>query len=319
MDHLEAWRKGIGRKNPHPSAVPTNAERQRLLEVNHAAVRFYRRELFRARGAWAWKYLERSGASDVLQPTSAWLAGYAPDARSRLVDHLQSQRFDLDTIRRGGLGVQDAGGRLVDRFRDQLMFPARDDLLAVVGFVGLRKGSGGVYYTRSPQTQIHRRSRSLIGIAEQHDLFQAGAVPVLVSNPLDALAIERTSRLNARQWAAIPLSDTLLSAEQVRTLRAYAQADTVIVVLPDNGRAKARAEYLSDLPRAFRHVQAVELSTGHTPATLWRAGGERRLHHSLLDARPLSDYVARPGPPSRRYVREQFTEVEIDQPPTPGL
>jgi hypothetical protein len=47
-----------------------------------------------------------------------------------------------------------------------------------------------------------------VGVAEQLDLLSEGAVPLLVNDPLDALAIERISRLAIGRWAGIPQCDT---------------------------------------------------------------------------------------------------------------
>ncbi|GAB3934026.1 hypothetical protein GCM10029976_042390 [Kribbella albertanoniae] len=321
MDHIEAWKKGLGSRIPDPNAVPTAARLRQLLEVSHAATRFYRRELFRDKKSWPRNYLERGGALAQLDTESRWLVGYAPDSRSRLVDHLRATGFDLTTIRNAGLGVLGADGRLVDRFRDQLMLPARDHRLQIVGFTGVRRSSGAVYYTTSPDTQIHRRSGSVIGIAEQLELLAGEASPVLVDDPLDAFAIENVSRLSGGRWAGIPLCGALLSADQARILGARAVADTVVVVVSENEAARQRAiEILPDLAKAFRRVQAVDLPRAFSPATLrMRHDGLQRLHDELLLTRPLADYRSRPR---RRRTRERpagDVPLEMERGPSPEL
>ncbi|GAA1713562.1 hypothetical protein GCM10009745_72330 [Kribbella yunnanensis] len=292
VDHLEAWKKRVGSQVPDPNALVTAAERRRLLEANSAAARFYRRELFRGRRTWARTHLQAGGAHEVLAREAKWWVGYAPDARSRLVDHLRSQRFDLATVQKAGLGVRDPDGRVVDRFRDQLMLPARNEHSTVVGFIGLRQGEGGVYYTRSPDTSIHRRSESLVGLAEQGDLLDGGALPVLVNDPLDALAIERVSRLTGGRWIGVPLCDAVLSAQQAVLLSAHSATDTVVVWIMDPGAARRTVQdFLPELAKTFQRVHAVELSSGHSPASLWLSdGGQQRLHSQLLRTRPLADY-----------------------------
>ncbi|TDD60008.1 hypothetical protein E1263_13000 [Kribbella antibiotica] len=171
MDHLAAWRKAQDSRIPDPNAVPTAAHLRRLLEASQAAARFYRRELFREKKGWSRDYLKRGGALAQLDEGSRWMVGYAPASRSRLVDHLRTLGFDLKTMRNAGLGVVGADGRLVDRFRDQLMLPARNDRLQIVGFTGVRRNGDGIYYSSSPNTQIYRRSGSVIGIAEQLEIL----------------------------------------------------------------------------------------------------------------------------------------------------
>jgi len=42
----------VKRRPPDPNSVATIAERRRLLEVNRAAARFFRRELLQAKKGW---------------------------------------------------------------------------------------------------------------------------------------------------------------------------------------------------------------------------------------------------------------------------
>ncbi|MGY4770915.1 hypothetical protein ACXC9Q_28730 [Kribbella sp. CWNU-51] len=284
----------MNRRPPDPNSVPTIAERRRLLEVNRASAKFFRRELLQAKKGWARDHLMRAGAGELVDPSSAWSVGYAPDAGSRLVDHLRARGFNLESVRNAGLGLLNPEGRTVDRFRDQVIFAARNDELQTVGFVGVR-ASTSPYYATSPATQVHRRSNCLVGVAEQLDLLSEGAVPVLVNDPLDAVAIERISRLTVGRWAGIPLCDSLLSAEQARIFGRYAATDSAIVVLKDRADGqRAAIGVLDDLSRFFPRVWAVELPV--SPTTLSRStDGRQRLHDDLLLTRPLADYRSRRG------------------------
>jgi hypothetical protein len=225
---------------------------------------------------------------ELLSTDSRWLVGYAS---SRLADHLRSRGFDMQTVRDAGLGLLPPEGRVVDRFRDQMMFPSCNDQLQTVGYFCMRQGTTP-YYAASPATQIHRRANALVGVAEQHDLLTEGAVPILVNDPLDAVAIGPISRLSVRRWAGIPLCDTLLSAEQARTLGRYASSDTTIVVLADDvDGPRVAVDSLDDLSRFFVRVWAVELPPGQSARTLASTpDGKQRLHDALLATRLLADY-----------------------------
>jgi DNA primase len=302
-----------------PTASPKLpvAERRRLLEVHRAATRFFRRELLRT-GKWPAEYLESGGARELLTTASTWTVGYAPDSRSRLVDHLRAQGFGMATVQNAGLGLLNPEGRMIDRFRDLVMFPSWNDRLETVGYFGVRRGPTP-YYVSSPATQIHRRSNALVGVAEQHDLLTEGAAPVLVNDPLDVVAIERISRLSVGRWAGIPLCDTLLSSEQARILGRYAATDTAIVVLADDAQGqRAAVGFLDDLSRFFTRVWAVQLPSGQTPSTLITSQeGRQRLHDILLISRPLSDYRLprkRRRPPIRMPAAEP---IQPDHSPSP--
>lgn len=198
------------------------------------------------------------------------------------------------------------------------MFPTRNDRLETVGFVGVRRAEAP-YYAASPATQVHRRSDSLVGVAEQLDLLSEGAAPVLVNDPVDAVAIERISRLTVGRWAGIPLCDALLSAGQAGILGRYAATDEAIVVLADDTAGqRAAVGFLDDLSRFFPRVWAVELPAGFSPSRLSIADdGLQRLHDALLITRPLSDY-RRP----RRQLRPSAPVPAVesstpDETPTP--
>jgi hypothetical protein len=76
------------------------------------------------------------------------------------------------------------------------MLLARDVRLDPVGFVGIRQGFP-VGYSTSPTTLIHRPSNVLVGLAEQMDLLGHGAIPVIVDDPMDAIAVEKISRMSS--------------------------------------------------------------------------------------------------------------------------
>ena len=300
----------MNRRPPDPNSVPTIAEQRRLLAVNRAAVMFYRRQLLKASTEWAKRYLMR-GAPEVLDPNSNWSIGFAPDARSQLTDSLRVKGFDLASVRNAGLALLDPEGRTIDRFRDQLMLPTRNNQLETVGFIGVR-ADPSPFYATSPSTQVHRRSNALVGIAEQLDLLTEGAVPVVVNSPLDPLAIERVSRLTTGRWSGIPLCDTLLSAQQARILARYAATDSVIVAARDS--ESAAVGLLDDLARFFPRVWAVELPPLTSVNTVAAdPAGQQFLHDTLLMARPLADYRRRR--PRRRSTTQEAAPEHPDRGP----
>jgi hypothetical protein len=154
-----------------------------------------------------------------------------------------------------------------------------------------------------------------VGIAEQIDLLTEGAMAVVVDDPLDAMAIEKASRLSIDRWAGIPLCGSSMSTGQAKALYRYTATDTVIVAL--NGdeawRSKALAS-LSDLSLFFRRVHAVVLPDGHTPATLLQSeGGPQRLHDALLSTGSLAAHQ-----PRRQSANDLHDDLRPSN-PGPGL
>ena len=288
--------------------VLVSGERQRLMVAHLVANKFFRKELLLANVGWPIERLRERGATEVLDTDSPWKMGYAPDSFTRLTDHLRERGFDFRTLIRAGLAEWTEEGTAVDVFRDQLMLLARDERLDPVGFVGVSQGDQPGF-TPSPTTLIHRPSNALVGIGEQLDLLTDGAMVVIVNDPLDAMAVEKLSRMSGEKWAGIPLCGSLMSSAQARTLYRYTATDTVVVALNSDQEWRRTAVAASpDLSYFYRRVRAVEIPDGHTATSLLQThDGAQQLHDAMLSTRPLEDDARR---------RQHLADVESD--PTPA-
>jgi len=265
--------------------VVSEEERRRLLAVNMAAARFFRRELLRANVGWPLEYLKARGVESVLTVDSDWKIGYAPGSWTRLADHLRAQGISYTTMVKAGLVEWAASGEAIDRHRDKLMLVARDHRLSPVGFVGISEDGRAASVT--PASAIHRPSNVLVGVEEQRDLFMRGAVPVIVGHPIDAIAVTSLSRANGGLWVGIPVGEDGLSTAQARIVRRYSRTDKVIAVMSgDDGGRRRAAGCVVDLAFFFDRVRVVELATGFADAVM-REGAADALHELLSGSRSL--------------------------------
>jgi hypothetical protein len=92
-------------------------------------------------------------------------------------------------------------GRIIDRFRDRLVFPitrrTEAGNLEPLGFVGRRHPTSrskdaGPKYLNTPETVLFHKGAQLHAVRE--DLLAEGATPVLVEGPMDALAVSIAGR-----------------------------------------------------------------------------------------------------------------------------
>lgn len=286
-------------------------ERRRLLAANATAAQFFRRELLRATTGWPLEYLKAQGAESVLSVESPWQVGYAPQTWSRLVDHLQDQGFGYGTMVRAGLLTWGEYGDAVDLHRDKLMLVARDRRSSPVGFVGI--GPDGVAESVTPVTPIHRRSNVLVGATEQRDLLAGGAVPVIVDDPVDAIAVSNAGVQAGGQWAGIPVCGGGLSTAQANMLRQLSTSDKVIVALSGSqGERNQSAGYLLDLAFFFDRVRAVAVPRGESLAGLMQQeSGAERLNDLLHQSQPLMTYRSS----GRGFVAPRSNDMD---PPAPG-
>jgi DNA primase len=211
-----------------------------------------------------------------------WQVGYAPASRTALSGHLRGLGYTVAQIRAAGLsGV----------FRDRMMFPVRSVDGTVAGFIGRAPPGGGVpVYLNTPATELYHKGALLFGLYEGAEALAAGARPVLVEGPLDAIAVSCTGRVGVAPCG------TALTAAQVELL-SWASGEprstgVAIAFDPDRaGRAAAVRAY--PLLRAITdELWMVSLPTGSDPAEVLRTHGPSGLA-AVLDSSllPLPDLV----------------------------
>ena len=263
---------------------------RRLMDAQLAAARFFRERLLESHSGWPATHLTQRGLGHLLRSSSPWKVGYAPDGWSHLVNHLRGQGFDDETLLTAGLASATRNGYLVDRFRDRVTFPAWDSDQRLVGFVGRARG-GRLKYLNSPTTAIYRKSRTLVGLNEQRDLLESGAIPVVVEGPMDAAAVDELSRLTSSGWAGLAVCGTALSFHQASMLAQSSSSDAVIVGLDADGAGRpAAVRWLDDLSMFFKRVLVAEFPSGHDPSSLLETpAGADRLYEALSTPRPLAE------------------------------
>jgi DNA primase len=168
------------------------------------------------RGSWVPGYLVSRGFSEAVQ--ERWGAGYAPAGWTALTEHLRGLGYDDQAIEECGLAKRSAQGRVIDVFRDRLMFPVRSVSGSVIGFVGRAGpdvGKDTPKYLNSRASRLYSKGRVLFGLNESRDALASGACPVIVEGPLDAIAV--TSAGDGRYVGLAPCG-TALTADHVALL-----------------------------------------------------------------------------------------------------
>lgn len=262
----------------------------RLLAVHADAAEFFNRNLG---GSWVPNYLERRGLAAALDPGSPWQVGYAPAGWTTLVDHLREAGYGDDSLQASGVATRARTGHLVDRFRDRLTLPIRDDHDQAIAFIARAHPDAGdrtPKYLNSPTTAVYRKGEHLLAGA---GTSANGRTPVVVEGPLDAIAVSIAS---PDRHVPLALCGTALTLAQTQILSAVAggPGSPVIVATDtdDAGRAAACAAY-RQLSKAGLVPWAADLPPGVDPAAvLATRGGQLRLWAGLRQgAYPLIDVV----------------------------
>ncbi len=282
---------------------------ERIADLNEEAAAFYQRCY---PTSWAQVYLtDRLDGLDLTDHPHT-RPGYAPGGWTTLTSHLRRHGATEDELLAAGLAKHASSGRFIDTFRDRLMLPIRHTAIhgtQVVGFVGRRNpetdhldpgtleggeaaaaAKAGPKYLNTGDTVLFAKGDQLYGMAEHRDRLAAGAIPVLVEGPVDALAVTYASRDHV---GLAPLG-TSLTDTQADTLIPFldvaAGAPGVIVATDSDlaGQMAAERDYWILTARGADPRHAT-FPGGHDPASLLREAGPAALRAQLVASRPLAE------------------------------
>ncbi len=264
----------------------------RILELNRLALTFYTE---RFPHSWAQTYLTERVGTDLtgdphVQP------GYAPARWTHLVSHLRRHGATDLELTESGLATTTRNGRIIDRFRDRLVFPITRTTPSgdpePLGFVGRRHPQqqdkdAGPKYLNTPDTALFHKGAQLHILRE--DLLASGATPVLVEGPIDALAI--TIAGDGAFVGVAPLGTTLTEEQAAQLARLAHEHHTIPVVATDAdlaGQIAAQRDYWL-LAQHGLPPHTVAMRPGSDPADLLALNGPAALNIVLRDRSPLSE------------------------------
>ena len=265
QDRADAWRE-----------CPYTPER--LAQINELTTQFYEARL---PGSWAQPYLTERLRQDITGHPDI-RPGYAPDGWATLVQHLRGLGVTDDEMLTVGVASRAATGRLIDRFRDRLIFPITQED-RVIGFVARRNPEGaedakhGPKYLNTPETPLFHKGDQLYIPSPR-----PGATPVLVEGPLDAIAVTLAS--NGQHIGVAPLGTSFTETQGVH-MAAMCQEPIIATDADNAGRAATERDYwllaaLGASPRTARLPEATD------PASLLGDGNGRILGDALRSSKP---------------------------------
>ncbi len=194
--------------------------RERLLQANREAARFYHETLFEPAGAASLAYLRKRGLSDSV--IRKFGLGAAPDQWSSLTDRLLAAGFTLDELSAVGLTVvkpPKEGGdkpRYFDMFRNRAIFPIIDMYKNVIAFGGRSLGKDQPKYLNTSDTPVFNKRKGVYAanlLRQQRHLDRV----ILVEGYMDVVSLTQFG-ING----VCATLGTALTNEQARLLRRFA-------------------------------------------------------------------------------------------------
>ena len=136
--------------------------KNRLMEINKEAAKYYYYQLTSDRGQASRKYLLDRGLTK--ETIKAFGLGFANRYSDDLYQYLKGLSYEDELLKQSGLVAFDEARGGHDKFWDRIMFPIMDANNRVVGFGGRVMGDGMPKYLNSPETAIFDKSRILYGL-----------------------------------------------------------------------------------------------------------------------------------------------------------
>lgn len=205
--------------------------RQRVLEMNKEAARFFRNMLFDSKiGASAMDYLvnKRNLSSAVIKHFGL---GYAPNSFGALHDHLKKLGFTDEEMVVGFLCGKGKNNSAYDYFRNRIMFPIIDVSGNVVAFGGRVMDNSEPKYLNTSDTPAFKKSKNLFALnyAKSH----CENTMILCEGYMDVISLHSAGFENA-----VATLGTAITSEQARMFSRYTKK---VVISYDSDQAGQRA------------------------------------------------------------------------------
>lgn len=183
-----------------------------LYELNEIAKNFFIEQLENNKEAEA--YLKSRGLSK--ETIAEFEIGVSPFGYDELAVHLINLGYDRDDILRSGLIFINEKGKIMDRFRQRIMFPIHNHLGKIVGFTGrilpqFETDEIGKY-VNSPETSIFKKSKILYGFWKSKNFIREADAAFLVEGQMDFLMSWQSGIKNVLATSGTSLTIEHLSA-----------------------------------------------------------------------------------------------------------
>ena len=193
-------------------------QRERLLNANREAARFYHETLFTPAGEASLAYLRRRGLSDSV--IRKFGLGASPDSWSAMSDRLMEKGWKLDELVLAGLTVRkkNDGGkeRYFDMFRNRAMFPIINTHGNVIAFGGRTLEKREPKYLNTSDTPVFNKRQGVYAanlLRQQRHLERV----ILVEGYMDVVSLTQFG-----VEGVCATLGTALTNEQARLLHRFA-------------------------------------------------------------------------------------------------
>ena len=235
-----------------------------LLLVSEFAQKFFVSQLSTREGAaCGGEYFKSRGIEPVT--IAKFGLGWAPAAKSSLVDAALAAGYKAEYLLDAGVAVQREDGSLVDKFRERVMFPVHSVSGRVIAFSGRTlRSDNPAKYVNSPETEIYVKSRNLLGIYFAKSEISRLDKCILVEGNIDMVMMHQLGIRNV-----VASCGTSLTVEQIRLIHKF--TDNITIMYDgDSAGVHAAIRGLSMILSEGMNVKVVLLPENEDPDSFSR-------------------------------------------------
>ena len=223
--------------------------RQRLLDLNRDAARFYYQLLQQPEGRAVREYLDRRR---IKKSTAVKFGmGASLDSWDTLLTAMTKKGYTKAELLEAGLVVQNKNGGLYDKFRNRLMLPVIDTRGDVVAFGSRVLDKSEPKYMNSSETPVYSKRRVLYGLNLAKKTKRSNII--LCEGNLDIVTLHQAGFDNA-----VASMGTALTVEQTRLLSRFTK-ELVLCYDNDNAGKIATERALQILQNSEFTVRVLQL------------------------------------------------------------
>ena len=235
-----AERAGITIPEETGESDAQHQRRQKILAMNRAAARFfYERLKDRQTGGEAQRYFSARGISRATLITYG--LGYAPKGGRALIEHMKEKGYSYRDCVEAGLAIE-RDGRIMDKFRDRVMFPIIDVRGNVIAFGGRvmhnRKEINGFKipkYLNSADTYVFDKGKNLFSLNLAKEVKgSADDFLVLCEGYMDVISVYQAGIHNV-----VATLGTAMTENQAKLMLRYASEVIICYDMDEAGRKAA--------------------------------------------------------------------------------
>ena len=241
-----------------------NSKRERLLECNKAAAKFFYFNLRSPHGEIGMRYLKGRGLSN--ETIHKFGLGFAGKNSGELISYLRKEGFEDREIVEAGLASHNERDGLSNPFWNRVMYPIQDQGGRVIGFGGRVMGDAKPKYLNSQETLIFDKKRNLYGL----NFARTSRVGnfIMCEGDMDVIALHQ-----AGFSQAMASLGTAFTVEQAQILKKYKPEVVYLAYDSDGAGVKAALRNIGILRDTGLNCKIINMRPQKDPDEFIKANG----------------------------------------------